>query len=532
MSEPPTTAEHSARDTDAVSGSMAAAPRRFGLPTLTFLVIANMIGAGVFTTSGFTLASLGAPHRVVAAWIVAGGIALAGAVSYGRLARRMPESGGEYLFLSRAAHPLLGFIAGWVSLIAGFTGAIAFAAAAFESYLLPDAARPAWLPPNAVAIAVIVVAGVAHAARARAGAGLQNLAVLVKLAFLTVFIILIAARLPHDVWQGAPLPSAPTTPRAVAAAFATALVWISLSYSGFNAAVYIAGEAKTPQRNVPRALLLGTLVVTALYVLLNAAFVYGPSPDAIAGQEDVAAIAAHALGGPRIATLVRAIICLALFTSVLSMLMAAPRVYAKMAHDGFFPRWMRFHGDAPRWAIAAQVALAALFVLVSTLQGLLSYLGLTLSLCAAASAACLLLPACRTNAPSTADTTGTTDATNTTRATDTTDTTGTTGTTDTTGTTGTTGIGTATRPLWHPAHLPVYFYVVCTVGAGVIMAAMRPLDLLAAVATFAVGVCAYFLIPPSRRGPSCHVRQRGHRSTGRARPMDNTIHRRAGRARR
>ncbi|MCA9447076.1 MAG: amino acid permease [Candidatus Omnitrophica bacterium] len=371
-------------------------PNRFGFWTLTFLVVANMVGAGVFTTSGFTLAELGSPQRVVLAWVVGGAIALAGAFSYGRLIRAMPESGGEYLFLSRAAHPLLGFIAGWVSLIAGFTGAIAFAATAFESYLAPERIRPDWLPGDAIAIASILVCGLFHGVRAKAGIYFQNAFVGIKLGLLTLFLLMALVSLLTSDWMGGPVDRLTETgPWSSAVAFAGALVWISLSYSGFNAAVYVAEEARESRKTIPKALLVGTMVVTLLYVFLNAVFVFAPPPEAIEGRADVAAIAAEWIGGDRIATAIRGVICLALLTSVSSMMMAAPRVYAKMAADGFMPRSFHFTGEAPRVAIALQAVLAIVFVLISTLQDLLSYLGLTLSLCAALSVGCLFLPSVR-----------------------------------------------------------------------------------------------------------------------------------------
>ena len=120
----------------------------FGFASLTLLVIASMVGVGVFTTSGFTLAAVGSPSRTLLCWCIGGTIALAGAVSYGRLARLLPESGGEYLYLSRNVHPSAGFVAGWVSLTAGFSGAIATAAVAFEQYAVPESIRPAALPPD------------------------------------------------------------------------------------------------------------------------------------------------------------------------------------------------------------------------------------------------------------------------------------------------------------------------------------------------------------------------------------------------
>jgi APA family basic amino acid/polyamine antiporter len=376
--------------------------RRYGFWTLTFLVIANMIGAGVFTTSGFSLADLGSPHTVVLAWAVGGVIALAGALSYGMLVQVMPQSGGEYLFLSRAAHPLLGFIAGWVSLIAGFSGAIAFAAAALEGYLLPERLRPEGMPSGLVATGVILVAGIFHGLRPRLGAVTQNVAVVAKLVLLVAILVFAAIRMGGgDFVSGnnaEAVISAPGEGWATIVAFASSLVWISLSYSGFNAAVYVSSEVEDAGRVVPRALFTGTLATAILYVLLNAVFVFAAPPESIMGKPDVAAIAAAALGGTGFATVVRLTITLCLLTSVLSMMMAAPRVYAKMADDGFMPRWMQFRGESPAAATWVQVCVAIVLVLASNLQGLLAYLGLTLSLSAASSVCCLFLPSIRKSA--------------------------------------------------------------------------------------------------------------------------------------
>ncbi len=427
-----------------------AAQERFGLWTLTFLVIASMVGAGVFTTSGFTLQHLGTPRLVVAAWVVGGLIALAGAVSYGQLARAMPESGGEYLFLTRAAHPLLGFIAGWVSLIAGFTGAIAFAATALEGYILPEGLRPSWLPTDSLAVAVVILVGVCHGLRPRGGAMLQNAAVILKLGVLAVFLGLAAYKLPSNTWHGGPLTDVTSSTWSLVAAFATSLVWIALSYSGFNAAVYVIDEAKSPTNSVPKALLIGTITTMALYVLLNAVFVYAPPPTSIAGMPDVAAIAAEWLGGKPVSLFVRVIIALALLTSVSSMVMAAPRVYAKMADDGLLPKFLRSRDGAPRYAIAAQVLFAIVIIRVSTLHGLLSYLGLTLSLCAACSVGCLFLPSVRR------------------------------------------------KPFLHVSHLPPLIYITCTLAAAVIMTAHNPAHLIGTLLTVSVGALVYAAVPGKR----------------------------------
>ncbi|MEJ6647105.1 MAG: amino acid permease [Akkermansiaceae bacterium] len=343
----------------------------FGFWTLTFLVVANMIGAGVFTTSGFTLASLGDPWIVLLAWFVGGLVALCGAFSYGILIQRMPASGGEYVFLSRAVHPFAGFMAGWISLLAGFSGAIAFAAVALESYLPGD--FPAKLP----AVGVVVLGAALHGGRRWLGVGVQNTAVILKLLLLGIFLGWGATSID---WGSDSTRSFQTEGGFLA--FAQALVWISLSYSGFNAAVYVAGEATSPLI-VARALVTGTAVVVLLYLLLNAAFVLGAPAAEISGQADVAAVAARWIGGAGFEVFTRVVISIALLTSVLSMMMAGPRVYGKMAEDGVIPKIFVLREDRVWPAVLLQMGLALLLIFVGTLQELLAFLGLTLSLTAA-----------------------------------------------------------------------------------------------------------------------------------------------------
>jgi len=351
----------------------------FGFWTLTFLVVANMIGAGVFTTSGFTLASLGDPSLVLLAWLVGGLVALCGAFSYGLLIQRIPFSGGEYVFLSKAVHPCAGFVAGWVSLLAGFSGAIAFAAVALESYL------PGNLPAKLPAVGVIILGATLHGAKRWLGAGVQNTAVILKLLLLALFLGWGAFAIDWGTQ-----PSRPVASDSGILAFAQALVWISLSYSGFNAAVYVAGEATAP-RVVARSLVAGTGVVVLLYLLLNAFFVLGAPASEISGQPDVAARAAKWIGGTGFETFTRLIISLALVTSVLSMMMAGPRVYGKMAEDGIIPRVFILREDRVWPAVLLQMSLALLLVFVGSLQDLLGYLGLTLSLSAAVAVGSLFL---------------------------------------------------------------------------------------------------------------------------------------------
>ncbi len=354
------------------------------------MVVANMIGAGVFTTSGYALADLGDRQYVMLAWGIGGLIAICGAVSYGQLAQRISESGGEYLFLSRLIHPAVGFIAGWVSLLAGFTGAIAFAATALETYAMPEAVRPDWLNPGVVGIASIVFFGVLHSAVLKTGLRTQNLVVAVKLVLISAFIAFALLKFPAQ-WEGMQVQTEAADFSIYA--LASTLVWIALSFSGFNAAVYVTGEVENPNQNVPRAMLRGTIVVTLIYLALNFIFVYGATPEEITAAHDIAAVASESIGGDLLAVVIRIIVSIALLSSVSAMIVAGPRVYAKMASDGVFPRLFyatqRDQLSVPATAIWLQVFLASLVVYFSNLQILLDYLGFTLSVSAALTVACV-----------------------------------------------------------------------------------------------------------------------------------------------
>jgi APA family basic amino acid/polyamine antiporter len=355
-----------------------------GTPTLVFLVVANMIGAGVFTTSGFAIGDLGTPLRVLAAWLVGGGLAVCGALSYGALARLHPISGGEYLYLSRVIHPMAGFVAGWISLLAGFTGAIAVAAIAFEVYAWPSS-MSAFLPENALATAAIVLAALLHGLQVRHGVWVQNLIVVLKLVLIAGFASIAAYHFATGSVDAHLVSAAQAGAGAFSiTAFAVTLMWVSFSYSGFNAAIYVASEVPQASRKVPRAMVLATVIVMLIYLILNAIFVLAPPAESIANKSDVAAIAARVLGGAWLAAVVRVIVAVALFSSVSAMIMAGPRVYAKMADDGLLPEILCYRHGAPGVAIAMQALLAVTVVWIASLRELLSYLGMTLSISAAA----------------------------------------------------------------------------------------------------------------------------------------------------
>jgi APA family basic amino acid/polyamine antiporter len=354
-----------------------------------------MIGVGVYTTSGYTLAALETPERVIAAWLVGGGIAICGAIGYASLASRFTESGGEYLFLSRTLHPFTGLMAGWVSLLAGFTGAIAAAALGLEEYLSPLLIEPAQaLPGRTFAILAVLLAAALHTIRVRSAARAQDIIVVLKLLMIAGFIV-IAVRTVGS-WNVTPLEESDSVPPAALnlMTFANQLVYISFSYAGFNAAVYVAGEVTDAKRNVPRAMIAGTVLVTIIYLILNAIFVFAAPVSTITDGTNigqVAATAAQSIGGDRFSLFVRIVIVISLFTSVSALVMTGPRVYAKMADDGLFPSWFRFVDRPPVEAIWFQAALAVVAISITTLKDLLGYLGLTLSVCSALTVSMLLV---------------------------------------------------------------------------------------------------------------------------------------------
>ncbi len=370
---------------------MSPKSRALGLWTLVALVIGNMIGAGVFTTAGFALGALGSPFQVLAAWLIGGLLALCGALSYGALARLMPESAGEYLYLSRIIHPGVGFVAGWISLLAGFTAAIAYAALTFAAYAMPGADTS--LAPDLLATAVIVVAVLLHALRVRHGATVQNIAVALKLLLIVGFCLFATLGAGVSSWQGLAevRDHAWQAPPFAVAPFAQTLMWISFSYAGFNAAVYLAGEVPAARTRVPSALIVGTALTMLAYLWLNAVFLLAPPIAHVAHREDVAAVAAVAVGGEAMADAVRFLIALALLTSVSAMVMAGPRVYARMAEDGLFPQALRLRGEAPTAAVVMQGVLAIIVVWIAGIRELLSYLGFTLGLSSAVTVAALFV---------------------------------------------------------------------------------------------------------------------------------------------
>jgi APA family basic amino acid/polyamine antiporter len=297
---------------------------------------------------------------------------------YAELGAMMPRAGGEYVYLSRAFHPKVGFLSGWVSLWVGFSAPIAAAAMAAANYarvVLPG------LPVRFGAAALIVLLSLLHMASVTWGARAQTFFTVLKVALVGLFVCA-ALTIGRGSWSHfSLLPSAPRP-----SSLAVAVVLTAFAYSGWNAAAYLAGELRAPGRTLPRALLFGTGLVTLLYLGLNVAFFFALPPAALGAKpEIVAEVAASALFGERVSGALAACIALALVSSVSAMVMAGPRVYLAMADDGLFFRSAkrRTRGGAPAFSIGLQGALAVGLAVTTTFEGLITYAGFTLSAFAA-----------------------------------------------------------------------------------------------------------------------------------------------------
>jgi APA family basic amino acid/polyamine antiporter len=346
------------------------------------LVVGSMVGTGVFTTSGFLLQELGSRWAVLLVWVVAGALALAGATVYAELGAMLPRVGGEYVYLSRAFHPLVGFLAGFVSLVAGFAAPMAAGASAFGRYL--EAAWPG--APGALAGYALLLAVTALHARDVAAAGrLQALITGLNMVAIVAFTVLVG--LAVATGHGAPAAAVPAQlPAPSAGGFAVGLVFVSYAYFGWNAAAYVAGELRAPQRTLPRVLIAGCALVTALYVVLNAVVLAAVPLDRAAGKLEIAHLAAAESLGPTAARLLSLLIALVLAGSVSALGMTGARVCVAMAEDGLFFRAFarRNKASTPSVAVILQGALALLLALTATFESLLVYVGFTLSLSAAA----------------------------------------------------------------------------------------------------------------------------------------------------
>src|SRR5437762_5748585 len=344
----------------------------------TAIIVADMVGVGVFTSLGFQVKDIPSGFAILLLWTVGGIVALCGVFSYGELGAMFPRSSGEYNFLGRAYHPAFGFVAGWVSATVGFAAPVALAAMAFGEYgksLLPDA------PPMALAIGVGWLVSLVQLTGVRHSSTFQLIATILK-------VLLIVAFLVSGFVIGTPQPVsfAPSTSdftHIVSAPFAISLVFVMYSFSGWNAATYIIGEVRLPERNVPRAMLIGTLIVLVLYVALNAVFLHTAPIDKLAGQLDVARISGSYIFGEFGGRIVGAMFCFGLISSISAMMWIGPRVMMTMGEDlpalKIFAR--RSSSGAPAYATLFQLAVATLMVFTRSFDKVLEFIQFSLLFC-------------------------------------------------------------------------------------------------------------------------------------------------------
>jgi len=348
------------------------------LRVATAIVVADMVGVGVFTSLGFQVKDIPSGFSILLLWTVGGIVALCGVFSYGELGAMFPRSSGEYNFLSRAFHPAFGFLAGWVSATVGFAAPVALAAMAFGQYGV--AVFPG-VPPLALAVGVVWLVSLVQVGGIRHSSSFQLAATILKVVLIIAFLIAgFAVGTPQPV-SFAPQPS--DLARIASAPFAISLVFVMYSFSGWNAASYIIGEMRMPERNLPRAMLAGTLIVLVLYVALNAVFLHTAPIDKLSGQLDVARISGSYIFGETGGRIVSGMICIGLISSISAMMWIGPRVMMTMGEDipalRVFAR--KSSGGAPAYAILFQVAVASLMLFTRSFEAVLDFIQFALLFC-------------------------------------------------------------------------------------------------------------------------------------------------------
>ncbi len=337
-----------------------------------------MVGSGVFTSLGFQVSGLPSGFALLLLWALGGVCAFCGAQAYGELAAALPRAGGEYHFLSAIFHPAAGFVAGWASATAGFAAPVALAAMAFGQYfqgVVPGS------PPLALSLGLVAGVSAVHLCSVRAGSIFQNTFTWGKVALIVAFIAAGWLFCPAQPIAFAPQPG--DWGRIASAPFAVSLIYVMYAYSGWNAAAYITNEVREPGRNLPRALLIGTGLVAALYVGLNYIFLRTTPMAALAGQLQIGSIAGERIFGPGGQRWISGLISLALISSVSSMTWAGPRVTMAMGEDLYALRWLgrKTGRGIPAVAILFQFALVALLLCTATFEKVLVYVQFTLLLC-------------------------------------------------------------------------------------------------------------------------------------------------------
>jgi APA family basic amino acid/polyamine antiporter len=357
--------------------------REIGLLPATFLVVGNIIGIGIFTTTGLIAGEIGNSPWLLGVWILGGFLALIGATCYSLLSTRIPQAGGEYAFLYPSYGPLAAFLSGWASLLIGFSGPIAAYALALIAYLSPFLPSQPFENPliqKGTAGLILLAIGFLMVLGLRFGSRFHSAMTLLNLGLTAGFATLVLLRTPagqnlEPILGGDLLPPLPS--------LGTAIVMVMFAYSGWNAAAYIAEEIRRPAVTIPRALLLGTVLVTVLYVFMNLAYLGSVPLSQIEGEIAVAEITALAAFGPGGHIVVNILVLFAILSSITAMSIAGPRVYFAMSRNHLFPAWLAEVDERrkiPLKSIWFQTAVALLLVAIGTFRQLLIYSGFILLL--------------------------------------------------------------------------------------------------------------------------------------------------------
>jgi len=346
--------------------------------TATCIVVANMIGTGIFTSLGFQVGDLPSGFAIMVLWAVGGVCALCGALSYAELGAALPRSGGEYHFLGEIYHPSLGFLAGWISATVGFAAPVAIAAMAFGTYF--TAVVPG-TTPLILSLVVVTICTLVLLRDLQLGSAFQNTSTILKVAL--VLVIIGAGFLVKSSQPISFLPVKGDGALILSAPFAVSLFWVMYAYSGWNASTYIVGELRNPSRTIPISVGLGTVLVMGLYLATNAAFLRTTPSSEMLGKQQVAVIAGTHIFGPQGAKVMAAFICLGLISTVSAMMWIGPRITAAMGEDlgVLAPLARRNARGIPTAAILAQYAIVILLLLTATFETAVNYIQFSLTLC-------------------------------------------------------------------------------------------------------------------------------------------------------
>ncbi len=357
-----------------------ASPPRISLLTATCIVVANMVGTGIFTSLGFQVGDLPSGFAITFLWVIGGICAMCGALSYAELGAALPRSGGEYNFLREIYHPSLGFLAGWISGTVGFSAPVAIAARPFGTYLaeiIPGTNPLLW------AFAVVWITTAILLLDLRLGSAFQVGSTLLKIGLILVIIVtgffLIGTQAISFFPAKADAALIASTP------FAVSLFWVMYAYSGWNASTYITSEIQNPARNIPLSVGLGTLLVTVLYVGLNTVFLRTTPIAEMTGKQQVALVAGAHIFGPAGGKIVTLFICLGLVSTVSAMMWIGPRVTVAMGEDLRVLQRLarRSNRGIPVNAILLQFVIVNVMLLTATFQAVVNYVQFSLTLCSA-----------------------------------------------------------------------------------------------------------------------------------------------------